>query len=124
VDIVRSHVYGVRSEQVDGAEHLARASGPVVGWSIADHLRAELMVDALQLALWRRQPPAGRAAPAARRAHRRPLRPRRPRRTHVVVATPRWWRCLFAALAVGVYIISRGLAKLGSREPYTEDRDR
>ena len=30
----------------------------------------------------------------------------------------------FAALAVGAYIISRGLAKLGSREPYTEDRDR
>jgi hypothetical protein len=30
----------------------------------------------------------------------------------------------FAALAVGAYIISRGLSKLGSREPYTEDRDR
>ena len=30
----------------------------------------------------------------------------------------------FAALAVGAYILSRGLAKLGSREPYTEDRDR
>jgi putative transposase len=32
----------------------------VVGWSIADHLRAELVVDALQMAIWRRQPPAGR----------------------------------------------------------------
>jgi hypothetical protein len=31
---------------------------------------------------------------------------------------------LVAALAVGAYILSRGLAKLGSREPYTEDRDR
>jgi putative transposase len=31
----------------------------VVGWSIADHLRAELVVDALQMALWRRQPPDG-----------------------------------------------------------------
>ena len=30
----------------------------------------------------------------------------------------------FAALAVAAYIVSRGLAKLGSREPYTEDRDR
>jgi putative transposase len=31
----------------------------VVGWSIADHMHAELVVDALQMALWRRQPPAG-----------------------------------------------------------------
>lgn len=31
----------------------------VVGWSIADHLRAELVVDALQMALWRRRPPEG-----------------------------------------------------------------
>lgn len=28
----------------------------VVGWSIADHIRSELMVDALQMAVWRRQP--------------------------------------------------------------------
>ena len=32
----------------------------VVGWSIADHMRAELVVDALQMAAWRRRPPAGR----------------------------------------------------------------
>lgn len=31
----------------------------VLGWSIADHIRAELVVDALQMAIWRRQPPAG-----------------------------------------------------------------
>jgi len=31
----------------------------VVGWSIADHMRSELVVDALQMALWRRQPPDG-----------------------------------------------------------------
>jgi putative transposase len=31
----------------------------VVGWSIADHLRSELVVDALQMALWRRRPPEG-----------------------------------------------------------------
>jgi putative transposase len=29
----------------------------VVGWSIADHIRSELVVDALQMAIWRRQPP-------------------------------------------------------------------
>jgi putative transposase len=31
----------------------------VVGWSMADHLRAELVVDALQMALWQRRPTAG-----------------------------------------------------------------
>jgi putative transposase len=31
----------------------------VLGWSIADHMRAELVVDALQMAIWRRRPPAG-----------------------------------------------------------------
>lgn len=28
----------------------------VVGWSIADHLRSELVIDALDMALWRRRP--------------------------------------------------------------------
>jgi putative transposase len=32
----------------------------VVGWSIADHLRAELVCDALDMARWRRRPEAGR----------------------------------------------------------------
>jgi putative transposase len=32
----------------------------VVGWSIADHIRSELVVDAVQMAIWRRQPPKGR----------------------------------------------------------------
>jgi transposase InsO family protein len=31
----------------------------VVGWSIGDHMRAERVVDALQMAIWRRRPPAG-----------------------------------------------------------------
>lgn len=31
----------------------------VVGWSMADHIRSELVVDALQMAIWNRQPPAG-----------------------------------------------------------------
>jgi putative transposase len=31
----------------------------VVGWSIADHMRSELVVDALQMATWRRRPEPG-----------------------------------------------------------------
>jgi putative transposase len=31
----------------------------VVGWSMANHLRAELVVDALEMALWRRKPGVG-----------------------------------------------------------------
>ena len=31
----------------------------MVGWSIADHLRSELVVDALQMAIWRRNGPTG-----------------------------------------------------------------
>jgi len=31
----------------------------VVGWSIADHLRSELVIDALDMARWRRKPAAG-----------------------------------------------------------------
>lgn len=31
----------------------------VVGWSIADHLRSELVVDALDMARWRRKPKQG-----------------------------------------------------------------
>jgi transposase InsO family protein len=30
----------------------------VVGWSIADHMRSDLVVDALQMAIWRRRPQA------------------------------------------------------------------
>jgi len=28
----------------------------IVGWSIADHIRTELVVDALQMAQWQRRP--------------------------------------------------------------------
>lgn len=31
-----------------------------IGWSIADHMRSELVVDALQMAIWRRRPAAGK----------------------------------------------------------------
>jgi putative transposase len=34
-------------------------SRKVVGWSMASHLRTELVVDALEMALWRRKPGAG-----------------------------------------------------------------
>ncbi len=47
----------------DGKVYLAVVldafSRRVVGWSIADHVRAELVVDAVQMAIWRRHPPAG-----------------------------------------------------------------
>ncbi len=41
------------------AEVLDAWSRRVVGLSIADHMRAELVVDALQTAIWRRQPTPG-----------------------------------------------------------------
>ena len=31
----------------------------IVGWSIADHMRKELVIDALQMALAHRRPPRG-----------------------------------------------------------------
>jgi putative transposase len=34
-------------------------SRQVVGWSIADHVRSDLVVDALQMATWRRRPATG-----------------------------------------------------------------
>ena len=38
---------------------LDACSRKVVGWSMASHLGAELVVDALQMALWRRRAPSG-----------------------------------------------------------------
>ena len=46
----------------------------VIGWSIAEHMRQELVVDALQMAIWRRRPaeqwiePTGRPNLAAIRS--------------------------------------------------------
>jgi putative transposase len=34
-------------------------SRKVVGWSMASHMKTELVVDALQMAVWRRKPSAG-----------------------------------------------------------------
>jgi putative transposase len=60
----------------------------VVGWSIADHMRAELVADAVQMATWRRRPPAGQTiahsdhggqpAPVPQREHGRGLQGRVP----------------------------------------------
>jgi transposase InsO family protein len=54
----------------------------VVGWSIADHMRSELVVDALQMAIWRRRPPPGQtiALPTTDRPHVMGLRPPSTRR--------------------------------------------
>jgi putative transposase len=38
---------------------LAGCTRRVVGWAMADHLRAELVVDALDMALWNRRPTTG-----------------------------------------------------------------
>jgi len=47
----------------EGFLHLAfvldACSRKLVGWSMASHLRTELMVDALEMAVWRRKPGAG-----------------------------------------------------------------
>jgi putative transposase len=47
----------------EGFLHLAFVldvySRKVVGWSMASHLRTELVVDALEMAVWRRKPAAG-----------------------------------------------------------------
>ena len=40
----------------------------IVGWSIADHIRSELVVDALQMATWRRRPEPGTIVHADRGA--------------------------------------------------------
>jgi hypothetical protein len=42
------------------------------------------------------------------------------RGTDEFVAHQAW---LYVAIVTGAYLISRGLAKAGSREPYTEDRN-
>ena len=44
---------------------LSSAPGEVQGGSIADHIRAKLVVDALQLAAWRRRPPEGADTPVS-----------------------------------------------------------
>lgn len=45
--------------KIDLAVVLDAWSRRVVGWSIVHHMRAELFADAVQMATWRRRPPAG-----------------------------------------------------------------
>ena len=52
----------------------------VVGWAMRDHMRAELTIAALTMAIQRRRPGSG---------PRSSFRPRQPRRIQAVVAT-RW----------------------------------
>ncbi len=73
-DLVRRHFVADAADRLwvtDITEHQTREgkvylaavldvySRRIVGWSIADHLRSELVVDALEMARWRRQPPPG-----------------------------------------------------------------
>jgi transposase len=57
----------------EGKVHLAVVldafSRRVVGWSIADHIRSELVVDAVQMAIWRRQPVEGHVIAHSPRPH-------------------------------------------------------
>ena len=63
---------GRREGKVYLAAVLDVYSRRIVGWSIADHLRSELVVDALEMARWRRRPvpsPAGQCStPTAARS--------------------------------------------------------
>ncbi len=63
--------------------------GRRVGWSIADHLRAELVVDALEMARWRRRPVPGGETPGAARLPRLGKRPRTRARPAARVRTGR-----------------------------------
>src|SRR5204863_9108289 len=53
----------VRTQEEEGFIYLSFIldvySRRVVGWSISNNLRTELVVDALEMALWRRSPSAG-----------------------------------------------------------------
>lgn len=73
-DLVRRKFIAQRPNQIwatDITEHPTRTgkiycaavldvfSRRIVGWAIADHIRAELVVDALEMARWRRKPEPG-----------------------------------------------------------------
>lgn len=64
------------SRELDVPEHTLRnwtraCTRRVVGWAMANHLRAELLVGALEMALWRNLPSGSRRGPA-RALHGRP----------------------------------------------------
>lgn len=55
----RRHQHPTSEGRVYCAAVLDVYSRRIVGWSIADHIRSELVVDALQMARWNRQPAPG-----------------------------------------------------------------
>jgi hypothetical protein len=84
----------------EGKVYLAAAldafSRRVIGWSIADHMRAELVADPLQMAAWRRQPVKGQTIAHADHGGQYtsvmspdPPSTLRPRRTRLVQRRPR-----------------------------------
>jgi putative transposase len=84
-------------------------SRAIVGWSAATHKRARLVLDALQMALWRRDHDGPRPGP--------PLRCRVARRIQLVVATPRSRRC-----ALGTSRKQVPQAPAGARRQWAADR--
>ncbi len=56
---VTEHPTGTGTGKVYCCAVIDAYSRMVVGWSIADHIRAELVVDAMQMATWRRRPQPG-----------------------------------------------------------------
>jgi transposase InsO family protein len=67
------------------------ASRKVVGWSLADHMRTELVTDALNMAFAHRQPPAGlifHSDRGCQAVHQHRLQPARPRPRRRAVGRP------------------------------------
>jgi putative transposase len=54
--ITRRRLHGCTRRDETAVDVFSRR---VVGWAMADHLRAELVVDALQMAIWQRRPGPG-----------------------------------------------------------------
>jgi HTH-like domain/Integrase core domain len=85
----------------DGKVYLAVVldafSRMVIGWSIADHIRSELVVDALEMARWRRRPPTGLTIAHSDHGAQRRAQP--------IVATPPCWAdCRYSSRAsAGVF---------------------
>lgn len=79
-----------REEMVYCCAVLDMYSRMTVVWSIADHMRAELVVDPLQMSCWRRQPPPRTfAAPSVQRPGSLPTTETKD--THPPGRPPRLW---------------------------------
>jgi putative transposase len=58
-DLVRRNFASIAPDRLYMSFVLDAYSRRLVGWAMATHLRTELVVDALQMAIWRRKPQAG-----------------------------------------------------------------